>query len=33
MPKNANNTKKTGRNFDLTTDSLIEKYQNYFNND
>ena len=28
MSKNANKTKKiTGTNFDLTTDSLIEKYQ------
>ena len=27
MPKNTSKTKKTGRNFDLTTDSLIEKYQ------
>ena len=26
MPKNTNVTEKTGTNFDLTTDSLIEKY-------
>ena len=26
MPKNTNKTKKSGINFDLTTDSLIEKY-------
>ena len=28
MPKNTNMTKNTGTNFDLKTDSLIEKYKN-----
>ena len=26
MPKNTNKTKKAGTNFDLTLDSLIDKY-------
>ena len=28
MPKNTNKTKNTGTNFDLTTDSLIERSLN-----